>query len=369
MTILIINNYSDEKDIPRTRKIEEALKEEGESDCLIWHFSEVGSKKIPENLKAVILSGSRAHLQDPDVYSKYEPEIDLIIQSDIPVLGICFGHQLIGKVFGSAIGSLPRFIDKCQDIEVLESDDILKSWNVGQKLRVRQSHRDFLVNLPQKFTCLARSEKCKIEAMKHKTRPIYGIQAHIERSENKNPDGFQVLRNFLDMVNRRSRDCVFCKIARDQKSFKGKPEGRIRWITENKHFFAILDLHPKVTGHTLVISKRHSDDITELDENKVRSLGHILVKTAKLLKESLNAEKIYVMTMCEHWEPEEISPEWKAGQDNPIFTEHTHFHLLPRYRGMRTKGIAQENMFTRSQDYGCTLEMLSLVKQRIACTH
>ena len=134
--------------------------------------------------------------------------------------------------------------------------------------------------------------------------------------------------------------CIFCKIAKDLEKFK-EDEGRSRWIMENKYFFVILDKHPKVTGHTLIISKRHADDITKLNDDESRSLGHILVKTSKLLQESLNAGKIYIMTMCEHWEPEEIDPKWKNGKEMPNTTEHLHFHLLPRYENMRTKEIAQ----------------------------
>ncbi len=154
-------------------------------------------------------------------------------------------------------------------------------------------------------------------------------------------------------------------MAKDLKKFREGNGGENRWVGENEHFFVILDLHPKVTGHTLIISKRDANDITELTEEESRSLGEILVKTTKKLKKSLKAEKVYVMTMCEHWEPKEINSEWKRGQKLPNTTEHFHFHLLPRYQEMRTKEIAQENMFTRPQDYGCTLELLGLVRKII----
>jgi diadenosine tetraphosphate (Ap4A) HIT family hydrolase len=162
-----------------------------------------------------------------------------------------------------------------------------------------------------------------------------------------------------------SVSCTFCGMAKDLKKFREEKEGKNQWIGENEHFFVILDLHPKVTGHTLIISKRDANDITELTEKESRSLGEILVKMTKTLKESLKAEKVYVMTMCEHWEPNEIKPEWENGQKLPSTTEHFHFQLLPRYQEMRTKEIAQENMFTRPQDYGCTLEMLDHVRKRI----
>jgi len=100
-----------------------------------------------------------------------------------------------------------------------------------------------------------------------------------------------------------SETCAFCKIAENLKEFKNGKDGKTRWIMENKYFLVILDKYPKVTGHTLVISKRHAEDITKLTDNESRSLASILIKASKMLKESLGAEKVYMMTICEHWEP------------------------------------------------------------------
>jgi GMP synthase (glutamine-hydrolysing) len=200
MGIIVINNYTEEKDLPKVKKIEEALNKEGKNGVIIWHFSEIGSREIPKDLEAIILSGSRAHLQNKGVYSEYDAEVDLIMKSNVPVLGICFGHQLIGKAFGANIGSLSKFLDEPQNIKVLEPNEILKSWNIGDKLRVYQSHEDFVENAPPQFIRLAESESCRIEAMKHETRPIYGIQAHIERATEDDSDGYQIIRNFLENV-------------------------------------------------------------------------------------------------------------------------------------------------------------------------
>lgn len=141
MTIIVINNYTDEKDFARAKKIEEALNKEGKDEVIIWHFSEIRKKEIPKDLEAIILSGSRAHLQNKDVNSEYDDEVDLIIKANVPVLGICFGHQLIGKAFGANIGSLSEFLDGPQNIKVLEPNEILKSWNVGGELRPPISQR------------------------------------------------------------------------------------------------------------------------------------------------------------------------------------------------------------------------------------
>lgn len=115
-----------------------------------------------------------------------------------------------------------------------------------------------------------------------------------------------------------------------------------------------------------MISKIHYIDVTKVTDSETKDcLGHILVEVSKLLKNGLNAGKIYFMSMCEHWEPDEIDPQWKKDQRTPETTEHLHIHLLPRYGDMRRKEIAQENMFVRPQDYGCTLEALDIVRRKI----
>lgn len=99
MTNNVIKNYTKEKDVDRVNKIEEILHKKGKDKVVIWYFSEIESKEIPENLEAIILSGSRAHLQNNGVYSEYYDEVNLITKANVPILGICFGHQLIERHF------------------------------------------------------------------------------------------------------------------------------------------------------------------------------------------------------------------------------------------------------------------------------
>lgn len=111
---------------------------------------------------------------------------------------------MIGKAFGSEIRSLPKFVKGFKKVEIIEPDEIFSSWRNKTKIAVCQSHRDYVANLPQNFICLARSELCEIEAMKHNSKPLYGVQAHIERTTIEHRHGLQILKNFLGSVSART---------------------------------------------------------------------------------------------------------------------------------------------------------------------
>ncbi|MDY6864763.1 MAG: GMP synthase subunit A [Halobacteriota archaeon] len=128
------------------------------------------------------------------------PSIDRTGNSDIfineielPILGICLGHQLIAKTLGGKvnIGSQGGYAQI--EIEILEEGDIFKG--LGEKMLVWSSHSDEVIGMPPGFILLARSKHCEIEAMKHEKLPIYGVQFHPEVSHTN--DGEQILLNFL----------------------------------------------------------------------------------------------------------------------------------------------------------------------------
>jgi len=120
---------------------------------------------------------------------------------DLPILGICLGHQLIAKTYGGEVrtgkyGGYGRV-----EVEILEEDDILK--NLGKKTMVWASHADEVSVLPPDFIRLARSNISEIEAIGHKTKPIFGVQWHPEVSHTEK--GIELLENFLEICRERER--------------------------------------------------------------------------------------------------------------------------------------------------------------------
>lgn len=113
----------------------------------------------------------------------------------LPILGICLGHQLIAKTMGGMVGKGVHGGYAQIDIEIVKENDLFKG--LAKKISVWSSHADELCELPKDFMILARSKHCDIEAMKHKDRPLYGVQFHPEVSHTN--DGGDILLNFLSV--------------------------------------------------------------------------------------------------------------------------------------------------------------------------
>ncbi|HIH70165.1 GMP synthase subunit A [Methermicoccus shengliensis] len=121
--------------------------------------------------------------------------IQYIQQMDVPMLGICLGHQLMALAHGGKVGRGRQGGYASVEVEVLAEDDILRG--TAPRIRVWTSHMDEVFELPPSFERLARSSICEIEAMRHTTKPLYGVQWHPEVSHTEK--GELVLRNFLEV--------------------------------------------------------------------------------------------------------------------------------------------------------------------------
>lgn len=161
-----------------------------------------------------------------------------------------------------------------------------------------------------------------------------------------------------ELNNDKEPNCAFCNWE------EMKAQHRHRWLDENEDYFVILAKEPKIMGHTLVVSKKHYSDITELDlkHPSTNNILRAVVCWTKRLKQELLTDdkhaKVYVMTICEHWEQSELHPNQKA-------TEHLHFHLLPRYKEMRTKELAAEKLLNRPEDPEWYPDMFRVLKKRL----
>jgi len=139
----------------------------------------------------------------------------IVEDMNIPVIGICGGHQAMAIAFGGKVGPIRGGEDDCfpykknptergrHTVVVLEKDPLFIG--MGPTLNLVQNHYDEVKRLPPGFIALAKNELCPYQIMRHPTRPAYGVQAHTEYYMQKKPDGGTLLRNFLHIVRTHNR--------------------------------------------------------------------------------------------------------------------------------------------------------------------
>ncbi|MGH7318028.1 MAG: glutamine amidotransferase-related protein, partial [Candidatus Rokuibacteriota bacterium] len=115
-----------------------------------------------------------------------------------PILGICAGHQFIGRHFGGEVapGVTPEF-GKMELTLADGADGTPLFQGVARVSTVWESHNDEVSRLPEGFRLLASSPSCKAQAMQHPDRPVFGLQFHPEVEHTR--FGKRIFQNFVDV--------------------------------------------------------------------------------------------------------------------------------------------------------------------------
>ncbi len=153
MDILIVDND--------TRHIKALANLFGDS-AIIIKARDFNAKSVKQGT-LVILSGSKKHavIYDDDFFKEQK---DLIKYYDGPIIGICAGFELIAKTFGANITRRKRRLHRLVKID---------------NKKVYEAHRYTIKLLPDTIQVIA-SSKSGVEIIKHRTKPIYGLQFHPE---------------------------------------------------------------------------------------------------------------------------------------------------------------------------------------------
>jgi GMP synthase (glutamine-hydrolysing) len=139
--------------------------------------------------KGIILSGGPASVYEPNA-----PRCDPALwQLNIPILGICYGMQLLCQALGGVVEPVPTREYGRTPCQFLTSDPLLEG--LPSQSIVWMSHGDQVVRVSEDFVSLASTPQCPIAAVRHRQRPIYGLQFHPEVAHTEH--GRQILRNFL----------------------------------------------------------------------------------------------------------------------------------------------------------------------------
>ncbi len=147
------------------------------------------------NIKGIILSGSPKSVYSLDSYKCDER----IFKSGIPILGICYGMQLISEMMGGKVEFMGDNEYGQKDITIFNDDTVLFK-NLSLKETVWMDHSDHVVKVPDGFTITSKSERCFITSIENKNMNIYGVQFHPEMHGSVN--GLKMFKNFIEVVRR-----------------------------------------------------------------------------------------------------------------------------------------------------------------------
>ena len=196
---LLINCYREQRQI---NELYDALNKF--TVCRVVPYTSIDANyQMPLDIAAVVISGSESRISNPEDRAKYAAVEKFIQTCKVPLLGICFGHQLLCSAFGAKIAALKQpVIDRFEQVRVIQTGDILARFRMGQTVPLAEYHNDYVLKDSLEaagFNLLADSASCEVEAVKHKDKLFLGVQFHPERitiGNETHPEGHKILDNF-----------------------------------------------------------------------------------------------------------------------------------------------------------------------------
>jgi len=151
------------------------------------------------NPKGIIFSGGPSSVYNSDAPV---PE-NKIFDMNLPLLGICYGHQLIVNKFGGKVKRANK--EYGSSVLTIDSDEDLLS-GIGESVRAWMSHGDEAEQIPPGFRVIGHTENAKTAAIASKEKSMYGIQFHPEVVHTE--QGTEILKNFVLKVCGAKQDCT-----------------------------------------------------------------------------------------------------------------------------------------------------------------
>jgi GMP synthase (glutamine-hydrolysing) len=196
MKLLLIHNLEPE-DVKFNIPLETAIANHASFDA-VFYISIPPLELLEKDYGGVIISGVPVHYSIDTLDSRLE-YFQWIRQTNIPVLGICLGHQNIGRLFGASMFVEEEAEDAHVPLHIKQAEDpILRDVLTGMTVR---AYHGCSISVPEDFILLASTEKCRNHLMKHRQNDIYGAQFHPELSEGGG--GLKIIENFTSIVKNR----------------------------------------------------------------------------------------------------------------------------------------------------------------------
>lgn len=174
-----------------TQLIARRIRELGVFSMIIPFNTNLSELNHP-NIKGIILSGGPS-----SVYSAEAPKVNSdILELKIPVLGICYGLQLIMDLLGGKVEAATRREYGKANLRVNKNSKLFT--DIENDTTVWMSHGDKVTQIANKFNSIARTKNSPYAALEHEEKPIFGLQFHPEVEHTT--QGREILKNFCFLV-------------------------------------------------------------------------------------------------------------------------------------------------------------------------
>ena len=252
-----------------TQLIARRIRELGIFSEIVSH-KKIKNKDINTTVKGIILSGGPLNVYEINKYS-FDKRI---IQNGIPVLGICFGHQIISKLNGGAVKHSKHREFGLANIFKKKNSLLIKDlFRKKKSINVWMSHADQVSKLPKNFQVIASSQNSKFAIIENKLKNYFGVQFHPEVTHTEN--GKKLLSNFIFLI---------CKM-------------RKNWSSKDQKMKLIKDVRKLVGNNKVICALSGGVDSSVVAQLLNKAIGKnlycIFVNTGLLRKDE---EKQVVVT-------------------------------------------------------------------------
>ena len=233
--------------------------------CEIVSHKKIKNKDIISSIKGIILSGGPLNVYEIDKYS-FDTRI---IGNGIPILGICFGHQILSKLNGGKVKKSKHREFGLANIYKKKDSFLTKNFFKNKKpTNVWMSHADQVSKLPKDFKVIASSQNSKFAIVENKFKKFYGVQFHPEVTHTEN--GKRLIKNFIFSI---------CKIKKN-------------WSPRDQKIKLIQDVKTQVENNKVICALSGGVDSSVVAQLLNKAIGKklycIFVNTGMLRK---NEEK------------------------------------------------------------------------------
>ncbi|QHV93600.1 anthranilate synthase component II [Spirosoma endbachense] len=187
MNLLVVDNFDS-----FTYTLVDYLHQAG-ANCHVMRNNESMSRLTKRSVEGIVLSPG------PGIPRQAGRLMEVIehYYQQVPMLGVCLGHQAIGEFFGATLAPASRPMHgKVSRIRVQADDQLFR--NLPRQFDVTRYHSLLLLDLPDTLVSTAVTEEQEVMAMRHRTLPVWGVQFHPEAALTE--FGVPILSNWINFL-------------------------------------------------------------------------------------------------------------------------------------------------------------------------